>query len=185
MLSNGSDFFDVTLVWSDYKDGGANKIKTSKQGWGDEGHLYWFSFWCGNIGKTTIKEGFTPAKPQSFMNFSWRMTSLDHCSCIDLVSSTRAQDGWQEVRGGGFKSGATTAAARFLEMFSNWRRRWTTRWTRTKGGGGHGIGDWQVFCENVRPSSVIGKEECQLTHFQENCVKEPQNPICKLLKISF
>ena len=40
MLSNGSDFFDVTLVWSDYKDGGANKIKTSKQGWGDEGHLY-------------------------------------------------------------------------------------------------------------------------------------------------
>ena len=25
MLSNGSDFFDVTLVWSDYKDGGAKK----------------------------------------------------------------------------------------------------------------------------------------------------------------
>ena len=40
MLSNGSDFFDVTLVWSDWEDGGANKIKTSKQGWGDEGHLY-------------------------------------------------------------------------------------------------------------------------------------------------
>ena len=70
MLSNASDFFDVTLVWSDWEDGGANKIKTSKQGWGDEGHLYGFSFWCGNIGKTTIKEGFTPAKPQSFMNFS-------------------------------------------------------------------------------------------------------------------
>ena len=31
MLSNGSDFFDVTLVWSDYKDGGANEIKTSRK----------------------------------------------------------------------------------------------------------------------------------------------------------
>ena len=27
MLSNGSDFFDVTLVWSGYKDGGAIKPK--------------------------------------------------------------------------------------------------------------------------------------------------------------
>ena len=25
MLSNGSDFFDVTLVWSDYMDRGAKK----------------------------------------------------------------------------------------------------------------------------------------------------------------
>ena len=25
MLSNGSDFFDVTLVWSDSMDGGAKK----------------------------------------------------------------------------------------------------------------------------------------------------------------
>ena len=31
MLSNASDFFDVTLVWSDYKDGGANEIKTSRK----------------------------------------------------------------------------------------------------------------------------------------------------------
>ena len=40
MLSNGSDFFDVTLVWSDYKDVGANKTKTSGQERGEEGHLY-------------------------------------------------------------------------------------------------------------------------------------------------
>ena len=40
ILSNGMDSFDVTLVWSDWEDGGANKIKTSKHGWGDEGHLY-------------------------------------------------------------------------------------------------------------------------------------------------
>ena len=57
------------------------------------------------------------------------------------------------------------------------------------GGGGHGLVDWQVSCEKVRPSSVKGKEEGQLTHFQENRVKEPQNvlwiPICKLLKISW
>ena len=43
------------------------------------------------------------------------------------------------------------------------------------GGGGHGLVDWQVSCEKVRPSSVKGKEEGQLTHFQENRVKEPQN----------
>ena len=35
MLSNGSDFFDVTLVWSDYMDRGAKKTKPT----GKEGHL--------------------------------------------------------------------------------------------------------------------------------------------------
>ena len=36
---------------------------------GKEGHLKWFSCWCGNVDKTTIKEGFSPAKPQSFIDY--------------------------------------------------------------------------------------------------------------------
>ena len=40
ILSNGMDSFDVTLVWSDYMDGGTNKVKTSRQGLGGDGHLY-------------------------------------------------------------------------------------------------------------------------------------------------
>ena len=47
-LWNGRDFSDVTLVC---------------------GHWRWLAQ------KTTIKEGITTAKPQSFINFSWRMTS--------------------------------------------------------------------------------------------------------------
>ena len=44
ILSNGMDSFDVTLVWSDYMDGGTNKVKTSRQGLGGEGHLIDFHF---------------------------------------------------------------------------------------------------------------------------------------------
>ena len=42
ILSNGMDSFDVTLVWSDYMDGGTNKVKTSRQGLGGDGHLLTF-----------------------------------------------------------------------------------------------------------------------------------------------
>ena len=44
ILSNGMDSFDVTLVWSDYMVGGTNKVKTSRQGLGGEGHLIDFHF---------------------------------------------------------------------------------------------------------------------------------------------
>ena len=37
-LKDEKDFFDVTLVWSDYMDGGTNKVKTSRQGLGGDGH---------------------------------------------------------------------------------------------------------------------------------------------------
>ena len=65
MLSNASDFFDVTLVWSDYKDGGANKIKTSRK----RGSSPVIFMLVRNVDKTTIKEGFSPAKPQSFIDY--------------------------------------------------------------------------------------------------------------------
>ena len=42
ILSNGMDSFDVTLVWSDYIDGETNKVKTSRQGLGGDGHLLTF-----------------------------------------------------------------------------------------------------------------------------------------------
>ena len=63
ILSNGMDSFDVTLVWSDWEDGGANKIKTSRK----RGSSPVIFMLVRNVDKTTIKEGFSPAKPQSFM----------------------------------------------------------------------------------------------------------------------
>ena len=101
----------------------------------------------------------------------------------------------------------TTTAARFLETISNWRRRWTRRlrcWRRTlqRLWNGRDFSDVTLVRGHWRrrrrtlywltsflwKSSVKGKEEGQLAHFQENCVKEPQNvfcsPICKLFKIS-
>ena len=59
MLSNRSNFFDVTLVWLDYKDRRANKIKR---------RAISSDFYFGGE-LLAIKESFTPAKPQSFIDY--------------------------------------------------------------------------------------------------------------------
>ena len=82
----------------------------------------------------------------------------------------------------------TTTAARFLETISNWRRRWTRRlrcWRRTlqRLWNGRDFSDVTLVRGHWRrrrrtlywltsflwKSSVKGKEEGQLAHFQENC----------------
>ena len=69
MLSNGSDFFDVTLVWSGYKDGGAIKPKPAGREWEKKAILSDFIF-GSEILTITIKACFSPVTPQSFIDYS-------------------------------------------------------------------------------------------------------------------